>query len=116
MSKVMSKEPSKKAQIDKMVLKIRMQKNNLTWDDVDRYTTKEEKAKAVETKNPMYVPAAIIAMRKEQEMLGYGIGKLNRYEHDCLQLARKSPYPRTRQLNWEIYRAEEMIKLAAASA
>mgnify|MGYP003145176809 CR=1 FL=1 len=106
----------KKEEINKMINKIRMERNHLTWDDVDRYTTKEEKAKALETGVPMYVPAAIISLRKEQEMLGYGIGKLNRYEHDCLQLARKSPYPRTRQLNWEMYRAEEMIKLAAASA
>jgi len=112
----MNKNKTNKAQINKMVLKIRMQKNNLSWDDVDRYTTKEEKAKAKETGNPMYVPAAIISLRKEQEMLGYGRGKLSRYDHDCLQLARKSPYPRTRQLNWEMYRAEEMIKLAAASA
>jgi len=106
----------KKEEMNKTINKIRMQRNNVTWDDVDRYTTKEEKAKALETGNPMYVPAAIISLRKEQEMLGYGRGKLSRYDHQCLQLARKSPYPRTRQLNWEMYRAEEMLKLAAASA
>ena len=33
-----------------------------------------------------------------------------------LLLARKSPYPRTKQLEWEIYRAERMIKLAEAAA
>ena len=106
----------KKAELNKMINKIRMEKNNITWDDVDRYSTKEEKAKALETQNPMYVPMAIISLRKEQEMLGYGIGKLNRYQHECLQLARKSPYPRTKQLEWEIYRAEHMIKLAEAAA
>lgn len=112
----MNKNKSNKAQLDKMIRKIRMQRNNITWDDVDRYSTKEERAKAIETGNAMYVPMAIISLRKEQEMLGYGMGKLSRYDHDCLQLARKSPYPRTKQLNWEMYRAEEMIKLAAASA
>lgn len=109
-------DKKKQAQLKKMINKIRMQSNNLTWDDVDRYSTKEEKTKALETQNPMYVPMAIISLRKEQEMLGYGIGKLNRYQHECLQLARKSPYPRTKQLDWEMYRAEAMIKLAAASA
>jgi len=105
-----------KAELNKMINKIRMESKNITWDDVDRYSTKEEKAKALETKNPMYVPMAIISLRKEQEMLGYGIGKLSRYQYQCLQLARKSPYPRTKQLEWETKRAEYMIKLAAASA
>ena len=95
----------KKAELNKMINKIRMEGKNITWEDVDRYSTKEEKAKALEKKNPMYVPMAIISLRKEQEMLGYGVGKLSRYQHECLQLARKSPYPRTKQLEWEIYRA-----------
>ena len=87
-----------------------MQSNMLTSKDVETYTTKEEIAKSLN------VPMAIISLRKEQEMLGYGRGKLNRYQHNCLQQARASPYPRTKQLDWEMYRAEEMIKLAAASA
>ena len=73
-----------------------------TSKDVETYSTKEEIAKS------LYVPMAIISLRKEQEMLGYGRGKLNRYQHKCLQLARTSTYPRTKQLDWE--------KLAAASA
>lgn len=109
-------DKKKQTQLKKMINKIRMQSNNITSDDVDKYSTKEEKAKAIEFNNPRYVPMAIISLRKEQEMLGYGRGKLSRYDHECLQLARKSPYPRTKQLDWEIYRAEEMIKLAAASA
>ena len=35
----------KKAELNKMINKIRMEKNNITWDDVDRYSTKEERQK-----------------------------------------------------------------------
>ena len=51
----------KKAELNKMINKIRMEGKNITWEDVDRYSTKEEKTKALEKKNPMYVPMAIIS-------------------------------------------------------
>jgi len=91
--------------------------NTLTWDDVDRYTTKEEKVKALETGNPMYVPVAIISLRKEQELLGYGIGKLSKGESQAFSIAlaeKHSPnfyYPRSRQVSYEY-----KLKLEAAAS
>ena len=92
-------------------------KDNLTWDDVDRYTTNEEKAKAKKLGLLVIVPFAIIAMRKEQEQLGYGIGKLSKGESRALSIAlaeKHSPnfyHPRSRQTYYEY-----KLKLEAAAS
>jgi hypothetical protein len=100
--------------------------DTLTWDDVDRYTTKEEQAKALEVRKLLIVPFAIISLRKEQEQLGYGIGTLSKGESRAFSIAlaeKHSPnfyHPRSRQVSYEYKLELEARKLklkeAAASA
>ena len=61
-------------------------KDNLTWDDVDRYTTNEEKAKAKKLGLLVIVPFAIIAMRKEQEQLETNTNDINSIKDELTEI------------------------------